>query len=85
MDDIEAPDNDVLEQEQPPGDPARPLAGDEAERDLEAPEADSVEQNRPLRGKDEGGVTSEDRSVETDPADAHDHNAVEDDDEDDYR
>jgi hypothetical protein len=84
MADIEAPDNDVLEQEQPPDDPAAPVSSTPDERDIEAPEADSVEQNRAVR-EDEHDEQPGERSVESDPADAADRDAGLLDDEDDYR
>lgn len=89
MPDFEAGEDDVLEQHQPPDDPAAPVADDESPVDLEAPEADALEQRRPLRDGDEDlaapGTRAGGLPVEANEADAAEQAREVGTDEDEYR
>ena len=81
MPDFEAPEEDVLEQEQSPDDPESPLQ-DGPSTDIEAPEADAQEQHRSVRGS---AATRSTRRDDVDEADAADQEREVDLDEDEYR
>ncbi len=83
MPEFEAPEEDVLEQEQDAADSEAAVA-DESEVDIEAPEDDAAEQHRSVRG-DRPGRRAVSLPNEADEADVAEQSHEVEDDEDEYR